>query len=70
MFLTRKEVADLTGLKRKGAQRAWLLAQGYVIELDAQGHPKVLRAVVEARLGAVVTHQRQQPNFGAIRGPA
>jgi hypothetical protein len=67
MFLTRKEVADLTGLKRKGAQRAWLLAQGYVIELDAKGHPKVLRSVVEARLGAVTPQQKQQPNFGALR---
>jgi hypothetical protein len=67
VFLSASELVDLTGLKRKKAQAAWLREQGYLVELDARGRPKVLRAVVEARLGAVVTQQKQQPNFGALR---
>jgi hypothetical protein len=69
MFLTPDELADLTGLKRPTAQYAWLRANGWPVERDAAGRPKVLRAVVEARMGACVGGtMKVEPNFGALRG--
>jgi hypothetical protein len=58
MFLTAVELADLTGLRRPTAQYAWLRENGWPVERDARGRPRLLRAVVEARLGAV-PQQRQ-----------
>jgi hypothetical protein len=66
VFLTPAELADLTGLKRPKAQYAWLLEKGYPVQLDAKDRPKLLRAVVEARLGATVDAPKAQPNFKAL----
>lgn len=67
MFLTADEVEDLTGLKRPSAQAHWLRANGWPVETDAAGRPKVLRSVVEARMGAVMS-QPTAPNWEAIGG--
>ena len=69
MFLTADEVADLTGLQRPRAQLSWLRANGWPVEEDAAGRPKLLRAVVEARMGAVARPQ-SGPNRSAIGGQA
>lgn len=68
MFLTADEVADLTGLKRPTAQASWLRANGWPVEVDAAGRPKVLRAVVEARMGAMSTEAKERPRWEALRG--
>lgn len=68
MFLTAEEVADLTGLKRPGAQVQWLRVNGWPVETDASGRPKLLRSVVEARMGSVRAHVEAQPNWEAIGG--
>jgi hypothetical protein len=68
VFLTAAELVDLTGLKRPTRQHAWLVAAGYPVQLDARGRPKVLRAVVEARLGATGATPKAQPNFKALHG--
>ena len=70
MFLTADEVADLTGLKRPTAQASWLRANGWPVEVDAGGRPKVLRSVVEARMGGARQHQQSTPNWDALGGPA
>lgn len=65
MFLTPDEIAELTGLKRPRAQVFWLRANGWPVETDAAGRPKLLRSVVEARMGSVAT-QTATPNWGAL----
>ena len=68
MFLNPQELADLTGLKRPTAQYLWLRDNGWPVELDARKRPRLLRAAVEARMGAVPTHKQAGPNWDAIRG--
>lgn len=68
MFLTADEIEDLTGLKRPKAQAHWLRVNGWPVETDAAGRPKVLRSVVEARMGAVTTPGNFAPNWEALSG--
>lgn len=49
MFLTREEVRELSGYKRRTDQARWLRENGYPFELDKDGNPKVPRMAVEAR---------------------
>jgi hypothetical protein len=49
MFLTREEVRDLTGYKRKSDQCRNLAERGYPFEPDKDGWPKVPRSAVETR---------------------
>ena len=51
LFLTEPELRELTDLQRPDAIRRWLTRQGYVYEVSATGWPKVLRSLVESRLG-------------------
>ena len=56
------------GLRRPGAQLAWLRSNGWPVERDARGRPRLLRAVVESRLGAVPVQQQAGPRWEALRG--
>ena len=47
MFLTDEEVADLTGYKQASKQVAMLRRQGVPFHVNAAGHPKVARAILE-----------------------
>ena len=49
MFLTREEVRELTGYKRKSDQARFLRDNRYPFELDKDGNPKVPRMAVESR---------------------
>ena len=49
MFLTRDELRELSGYKRRSDQARWLRENGYPFELDKDGNPKVPRAAVESR---------------------
>lgn len=49
MFLTRDEVRELSGYKRRSDQVRWLRDNRYPFELDKDGNPKVPRIAVETR---------------------
>jgi hypothetical protein len=59
MFLTEEEVRELTGLVRPAAQVRWLKEHSYPFEVNAKGHPKVLKSVVEKRLGGKLSSEPQ-----------
>lgn len=60
MFLTAKEVADLTGYLKPSAQIKWLDAERYGFAVGGDGQPKVLREVVVARLGGIQSKKGPQ----------
>lgn len=69
MFLTQTELAELTERKRKADQIAWLKANGYHFAIGANGHARVLRDHVQAKLCGVMTPNNQgtpEPNWGAM----
>lgn len=69
MFLTQSELAELTERKRKGEQIAWLKANGYTYAIGANGHAKVLREYLQARLcgiSVVTAPAKLKPNFAAM----
>lgn len=49
MFLTRDELRDLSGYKRKSDIARWLKENRYPFELDKDEWPKVPRIAVETR---------------------
>ncbi|MBC8994999.1 DUF4224 domain-containing protein [Pseudomonas sp. N40(2020)] len=51
MFLTKDEMATLTGYERPAAQSRWLRENSFPFILGGDGHPKVLHQVVISRLG-------------------
>ncbi len=53
MFLTAAEVTDLTGYKQASKQVAMLRRQGVPFHINAAGHPKVARAIIEGMRAAV-----------------
>jgi hypothetical protein len=57
MFLTDDELTDLTGYQRNSSICLWLDRHGYRYEIDARGKPRVLRQVVEVRLGLKPTNE-------------
>jgi hypothetical protein len=69
IFLTQGELIELTERSRKAAQIAWLVANQYPFAIGANGHARVSRDYVIARLGGA-NHQAvkklPEPNWGAI----
>lgn len=51
MLLNKNELIDLTGYFRPKAQTKWLTTNGYKYEIAADGRPRVLKSVVEKKLG-------------------
>ncbi|AKU12508.1 hypothetical protein AzCIB_2615 [Azoarcus sp. CIB] len=68
MFLTKDELRNLTGYQKPSLQKRWLTDRGWPYEENAAGDPKVLRSIVEKRMGGSTasTHRRQGPDLGAI----
>jgi hypothetical protein len=66
MFLTPDELHTLTGYRRAADQRRWLQDRGWVFEGD--GHPVVLRAYAESRLGGKPA--ATSPNFTVLKRTA
>ena len=69
MFLTQSELAELTERKRKAEQIAWLKANGYTYAIGANGHARVLRDHVHAKLcggSMAATPATFEPNWGAM----
>ena len=50
MFLTRAELAELTGYQLPAWQARWLVAHGWCFERSISGRPIVLRSHAESRL--------------------
>ena len=61
LFLSKEELADLTGLVRKSAQIRWLRDHGYLCEVDARGRPRVLMSHVMRKLGGDVQSEPRKP---------
>jgi hypothetical protein len=69
VFLTGKQLADLTDARSHRKQIEWLAQRGYRFELSSRGRPKVLLSAVESRLGQIgPTTRKQEPNFEGLRG--
>jgi hypothetical protein len=69
MFLTQTELAELTERKRKAEQIAWLKANGYTYAIGANGHARVLRDHVHAKLCGIdmaAASATFEPNWGAM----
>jgi hypothetical protein len=49
MVLTKDELFELTGYKRKKEQARWLREHRFAFEVDCHGNPKVLRETVYSR---------------------
>lgn len=47
LCLTRSELAELSGRRRKSGMAAWLRASGIPFFVDADGWPKVLRSSLD-----------------------
>jgi hypothetical protein len=73
MFLSRKELEELTGFVRAAKQIEWLRANGWRYAEDSQRRPKVARSYFEVRLGGAQpqaetrTPETVQPRFDALR---
>ena len=74
LFLSKDEIAELTGYKLPAHQRRWLQDRGWVFERNATNRPIVGRAYALSRLGGA-THtaptsspssSTPRPNFGAL----
>lgn len=52
MFLTISEIVELTGRRYAKHQITWLSTNAWKFEVGADGHPKILRAYAESRMGA------------------
>lgn len=67
MFMTKDELADLTGYKVAKRQIAWLRDRGWRFELDRLDRPKVDRDYCKSRMGNETGAQPEtQPNWAAI----
>ena len=69
LFLTQTELAELTERKRKGEQIAWLQANGYRYAIGANGHARVMREHVQARLcggNSPAAPVALEPNWSAV----
>ncbi len=69
MFLTEKELIDLTDCQRSHEQKQWLEARGWVYEVSRLGTVKVLRRYAEMRLGLPIQGgetKQAEPDFSAL----
>lgn len=72
LFLSRGELAELSGCKRRSKISAWLAANGYKFEVAADGWPRVLRAALDAKLmptSGKRTMRKTEPDFTAYGPP-
>lgn len=71
-ILSSDELFELTQRKRKADQIGWLKRERIPYLVGANGHPRVSRDCVLARLGATganatVDRPSPEPNFNALR---
>jgi hypothetical protein len=69
LLLTQAELIELTERKNKAGQIAWLRANDYPFAIGANGHARVSRDYVLARLSGIRINAMPsipEPNWGAI----
>lgn len=66
LFLSKEEIAELTGRKQRQKQVEQLTVMRITFTLDAFGWPKVLRKSIEAELGAS-PNQRNSNNSSIFK---
>jgi hypothetical protein len=67
LFVSPRELVDLTGYKQKKLQCEWLVDHGWKHEVDRLGFPKVLRAELERRmLGAGTSKKERELDLKAL----
>jgi hypothetical protein len=69
LFLTAKELRDLTGYQKPGRQIAWLRTQGFTFRTAADGHPRVDRSHYLKLMGGTVDstqRKKTEPNFSGL----
>ncbi len=74
LFLSKDEVAELTGYKLPAHQGRWLKEHGWVFERNATNRPIVGRDYARSRLGGArqaaptpsPSSSTPRPNFGAL----
>ncbi|MBT0962052.1 DUF4224 domain-containing protein [Denitromonas iodatirespirans] len=71
LFLSKEEIAELTGFKLHSKQCGWLRQNGWIFEQNANRRPIVGRAYARQRLGfasdSAPTPSTARPNFDALR---
>ncbi|EAA8759608.1 DUF4224 domain-containing protein [Salmonella enterica] len=65
LFLTHRELEDLTGYRYASQQRGWLLKEGIPFRTNRMGHPKVNRYLFTSPSKDITDHT-EEPDFGAI----
>ena len=68
-FLTAQEIEELTDLKQSAAQVRWLASRGWPFEISALGKVKVLRSLMEAKMGissSNLANRKAKPNVTAL----
>ncbi len=69
IFLTKTEIAELTGYQTRSKQALWLADRGWKFEMSALGHVKVLRKYAEMKLGMPIDgkyEQTTEPDFSSL----
>jgi Domain of unknown function (DUF4224) len=69
LFLTQSELFELTERRRKAEQITWLKENDYPFAIGANGHARVSREYVLARLSGIRFNAAQslpEPNWAAI----
>lgn len=69
MFLTPKQLVELTDCQRSHEQKQWLDARDWVYEVSRLGTVKVLRRYADMRLGLPVQGAGEnisEPDFSAL----
>ena len=66
LCLTSAELRELSGYKAHRAQCLWLETNQFRFVVDRCGHPKVLRSVINARLGSADTSESTNPSVHSI----
>lgn len=69
LFLSQSELIELTERTRKASQVAWLIANNYPFAIGANGHARVSREYLIARLGGAhikASRSVPEPNWGAL----
>jgi len=69
IFLTSKEIIDLTGAKQPEKQRSWFSSHGFLFEVRLNGSNVVLRSHLEQKLGgisAALKSRKTEPNIIAL----
>lgn len=67
-FLSEEELVELTECSQAAAQMRWLSGRGWPFEVSAKGRPRVLRLVMEKKMGlAAKPERRRGPDFDSLK---